>query len=209
MVNILDKCNNYKIAFLGHSGAGKSSIVLRFVKDHWYQDITSTIGASFHQSKVNVNNQTINLDIWDTAGQERYNSLAPIYYRSSKAIIVVFDIMDEFGFENSKKWIKEVTNLGKLNPIIFLVANKIDMYKKDNSLYLIKHEIAAQYAIDNNLFYTEVSAKEGTGIMELFHDIANYLYESENNNKKIEKVVSVSDLVTKDNMNTIPYNRCC
>ena len=29
---------------------------------------------------------------WDTAGQERYNNLAPMYYRNSEGIIIVFDL---------------------------------------------------------------------------------------------------------------------
>jgi Ras-related protein Rab-5C len=209
--SISPKMPTYKIALLGYAGVGKSSIVLRFVNDHWHKDISSTIGASFHTSKINVNNQIIKLEIWDTAGQERYNSLAPMYYRSSKVIIVVFDINDELSYKQAKIWINNVSNFyanEKTEQRIFLVANKIDEYTKVNQTCLIKHQVAAQYAKENNYFYTEVSAKSGSGVMELFHDIANYLSEE---NKPIQipkKTVSVTDLVTYKGPTGVS-NSCC
>lgn len=38
--------------------------------------------------------QVVKYEIWDTAGQERYHSLAPMYYRSTHAAVVVYDITD-------------------------------------------------------------------------------------------------------------------
>lgn len=206
------KTPSYKIVLLGHAGVGKSSMVLRFIKDHWYKDISSTIGASFHTSTINVHNETIKLEIWDTAGQERYNSLAPMYYRSSKVVIVVFDINDDVSYQQAKIWINNVSEFNyneKKKPSIFLVANKIDKYAKVDQTCLSRHQIAAQYARDNDYFYTEVSAKSGSGVMELFHDVANYLYEEHKPEKLSKKTVSVTDLVTYKNHNKISTNYCC
>lgn len=41
---------------------------------------------------MEVEGDTIKLEIWDTAGQERYHSLAPMYYRGAQAAVVVYDI---------------------------------------------------------------------------------------------------------------------
>nr|GMD09541.1 Ras-related protein RABF2a [Ipomoea batatas] len=73
---------------LGDVGAGKSSLVLRFVKE-------STIGAAFFSQTVAVNDATVKFEIWDTAGQERYHSLAPMYYRGAAAAIIVYDITNQ------------------------------------------------------------------------------------------------------------------
>lgn len=185
----------YKIALLGQSGVGKSSIILRFIKDHWSPETMATIGASFFNSNVNVNNQMIRLDIWDTAGQERYHSLAPMYYRTAKVIIVVFDITDENSYQQAKKWIDEVAKYcEKEQPIIFLVANKIDTYIGSENTCLAKHGEAEEYAKHNSFFYMEVSAKTGTGIMELFHDVASQLHIM---NKPVPKsTVQVTDIIT-------------
>ena len=73
-------------------GAGKSSLVLRFVKGQFFDYQESTIGAAFLTQTVAVNDHTVKFEIWDTAGQERYHSLAPMYYRGAAAAIIVYDV---------------------------------------------------------------------------------------------------------------------
>ena len=68
-------------------GAGKSSLVLRFVKGQFHEHQESTIGAAFLTQTVCAEDRTIKLEIWDTAGQERYHSLAPMYYRGAAAAL--------------------------------------------------------------------------------------------------------------------------
>ena len=77
---------------LGEAGVGKSSLVLRFVANHFKAYSESTIGAAFMSKTLVVDDQAIKFQIWDTAGQEKYHSLAPMYYRGASAAIVVFDI---------------------------------------------------------------------------------------------------------------------
>jgi GTPase SAR1 family protein len=72
---------------------GKSSIVLRFVKDQFDSYRESTIGAAFLTQTISLDeNTTVKFEIWDTAGQERYKSLAPMYYRNANCAVVVYDI---------------------------------------------------------------------------------------------------------------------
>ncbi|KAL4583274.1 hypothetical protein LXL04_007842 [Taraxacum kok-saghyz] len=77
---------------LGDIRAGKSSLVLRFVKGQFLEFQESTIGAAFSSQTLAVNDATVKFEIWDTAGQERYHSSAPMYYRGAAAAIFVYDI---------------------------------------------------------------------------------------------------------------------
>ena len=82
-----------KLVLLGESAVGKSSLVLQFVKGQFDDYRESTIGAAFLTQTLPVaNGNSIKFELWDTAGQERYKSLAPMYYRSSHAAVVVYDI---------------------------------------------------------------------------------------------------------------------
>ncbi|KAL8819434.1 MAG: hypothetical protein Q9223_002117 [Gallowayella weberi] len=83
----------FKLVLLGESAVGKSSLVLRFVKDQFDDYRESTIGAAFLTQTISLDDTTtVKFEIWDTAGQERYKSLAPMYYRNANCAVVVYDI---------------------------------------------------------------------------------------------------------------------
>lgn len=64
-----------KIVVLGAQGVGKTSLLLRYIKNQFKAGSTaSTVGASFLTKKVvdDESDTTVRLQIWDTAGQERF-----------------------------------------------------------------------------------------------------------------------------------------
>jgi small GTP-binding protein len=62
----------YKLVLLGETAVGKSSLVLRFVKDQFFEFQESTIGAAFFTQSIEVDDTVVKFEIWDTAGQERH-----------------------------------------------------------------------------------------------------------------------------------------
>ena len=40
--------------------------------------------------------EEVHLDIWDTAGQEKFKSIVPMYYKGSKGIMIIFDVIQRF-----------------------------------------------------------------------------------------------------------------
>ena len=74
-------------AQLGDSNVGKSSLVLRFVKNQFNADQVTTVGAAFLQCPVaqEDSDDKIQFGIWDTAGSERYKALAPMVRASPPA----------------------------------------------------------------------------------------------------------------------------
>lgn len=162
----------FKVVLLGESGVGKSSLVLRLVKDEWMSSQHSTVGASFFRHAVNVNGQPVNFDIWDTAGQERYKSLASMYYRGAAAALVVYDITNMDSFERARYWIQQLI-ANSPETIVVLVGNKIDK----ESERMVPREEAKRLATESSLFPYEASAKDGTRVVDIFRDIAAKLVE--------------------------------
>eukprot|EP00850_Spirogloea_muscicola_P009578 SM000054S18064 [mRNA] locus=s54:182038:184446:- [translate_table: standard] len=160
-----------KLVLLGDMGAGKSSLVLRFVKGQFSEYQESTIGAAFLTQSVAVNETTVKFEIWDTAGQERYHSLAPMYYRGAAAAVIVYDITNTDSFARAKKWVQELQKQGNPNLVMALAGNKADL---DNARKVTAEE-AQGYAEENGLFFMETSAKSSENVNELFYEIARKL----------------------------------
>ncbi|KAI6136220.1 GTP-binding protein RAB5 [Pisolithus sp. B1] len=162
----------FKLVLLGESAVGKSSLVLRFVKDQFDDYRESTIGAAFLTQTVTLDDQTIvKFEIWDTAGQERYKSLAPMYYRNANCAVVVYDITQTSSLDKARTWIRELQRQADPSIVIALCGNKTDLGARRQ----ITQEEAKKYAGEEGLMWFETSAKTGDGVSEVFTAIAKKL----------------------------------
>lgn len=155
-----------KLVLLGDMGAGKSSLVLRFVKGQFFDYQESTIGAAFLTKTMPE--QAVKFEIWDTAGQERYHSLAPMYYRGAAAAVIVFDITNADSFTKAKNWVKELQRQGSPNMVMVMAGNKADLLENRQ----VTAEEAQSYCEENGLIFWETSAKTNVNVHQMFEDIA-------------------------------------
>ncbi|KAF8323841.1 ras-domain-containing protein [Clavulina sp. PMI_390] len=161
--------HQFKLVLLGESAVGKSSLVLRFVKNQFDDYRESTIGAAFLTQTVTLEDKSVvKFEIWDTAGQERYKSLAPMYYRNANCAVVVYDITQSNSLDKAKSWIRELQRQADPAIIIALVGNKQDLEARRQ----VTRDEAGQYAQEEGLLWFETSAKSGTGVSDVFMEIA-------------------------------------
>ena len=156
---------------LGDSNVGKTSLVLRFVKNQFNADPVSTVGAAFLQSPVTDDSldEKIQFGIWDTAGSERYKALAPMYYRGAEVAIVVYDITSFKSFEGAKNWVRDLKLYGQPNVVIALAANKCDL---DAQFREVSAQEGQAYARDEDMAYFETSAKTAHNVRAMFVALA-------------------------------------
>ncbi|GAA5827700.1 hypothetical protein JCM11251_001795 [Rhodosporidiobolus azoricus] len=159
-----------KLVLLGESAVGKSSLVLQFVKGQFDDYRESTIGAAFLTQTVPVSSGNfIKFEIWDTAGQERYKSLAPMYYRSAHAAVVVYDITSAASLLKARTWISELQRQADPSICVCLVGNKLDLAAEQRQ---VSTDEAQKFADEEGLMFYEVSAKTAEGVEGVFKAIA-------------------------------------
>lgn len=167
--------SKYKLVFVGDSSVGKTSIISRFMYDHFDTNYDATIGIDFLAKTHTVGDKTVRLQLWDTAGQERFRSLIPSYIRDSSVAVVVFAIDNRDSFDAVNKWIDEVRKERDNEVMIVLVGNKCDL---DCNRAVSKSE-GQQKASHLGALFIETSAKNGTNVPELFDMIAQQLPNKE------------------------------
>jgi len=203
-----------KVVLLGESGVGKTSIINRFMGQRHDKSILSSLSAQFVSKMIDYEDlgKAIKFDIWDTVGQERFRSMAKIFYKDAKIILLVYDITSETTFDAIKDyWYGEIKNNCDNDPILVIIGNKSDLYMEEK----VEKDVAKEFAKSIGALFYMTSALSNQGINPLFEEIGrdylNPICEKELNDKKIgidNKKIKLEDN-QNDNQENKGKKRCC
>ena len=164
-----EKVNEYevKICLLGDVNVGKTSIASRFCKNSFNENYINTIGGAYQQQNVVLNNGTkMKLHIWDTSGQDRFRSMTNLYYRDAQVAILTYDVTNEQSLDSLNYWLNELNDkVDQENMLLCLAGNKCDV---DSSEKKVSVSQGKKFAETHNMLFFETSAKNGSGVKELF-----------------------------------------
>lgn len=163
-----------KIILLGDSAVGKTSILTRILKNTFDEELATTIGATYSYKTVQYQGKDVQMQIWDTAGQERYRCLAPIYYRGTNIVFLVYAVNSRTSFEVVDVWVKSLSDNNADPSLIYLIANKVDLERTSDSISMNE---GMEKADAIKAIYYEVSAKTGNGIEDLLKAVAQTYVE--------------------------------
>ncbi|CAE7934097.1 RAB2A, partial [Symbiodinium sp. KB8] len=163
----------FKYIIVGDAGVGKSCILLQFTMGRFRAEHDMTIGVEFGHRFVEIDGQTIKLQIWDTAGQEAFRSITRAYYRGATGALLVYDITRRASFDRLAEWLVDARQNAQPNMVIMLIGNKSDLERRE-----VSYEEGAWFARQNGLFFLETSAKTGQNVGSAFMDTANQIYEN-------------------------------
>jgi small GTP-binding protein len=157
------------VVILGDTNTGKTSLVLRFVEGHYRAEARSaTVGAFFLTKRLTVNHTTCKMLLWDTAGQQQFQKLAVTYYRNAAAAVLAFDVCQPGSVVQMKRWLEQVLqNTAGRRIVIAVAACKGDLEAAPGL-----EEEAQRLAVAADAIYVKTSAKDNTGVHELFEKVA-------------------------------------
>ena len=164
---------NYNIFLLGIKKTGKTTFLKKLFNET-YNNYSSTIGMEIktikydNKDKSNYNNE-ININYIDTSGVDFNNLINSIININNSAIILFFDIENDYSFKKVIDWLnkneellncKKINNNNYLNFPIFLIGfskeKKSKKYQKD-IIINYKYEKKIIY---NCMFLTYLQKKE-------------------------------------------------
>lgn len=157
----------FKVIFIGDSGVGKSSFILRITRNQFIPVLSSTLGVDFNVRTVVVNGSVVSLQLWDTAGQERFRSMTRTYFRKADGVMLLYDVSNEQSFLNVRKWIHDIEDQTDFPIPVIIVGNKTDL--RDNSnpnsgKAFITSEDGCKLSLETKSTFLEVSVKNGDGV---------------------------------------------
>lgn len=168
----------YKICIVGDSGVGKTTLLYQYLERRFNPKIKSTIGSEFFVKYLDIPelNKYVTLQIWDLGGQYFYKYVRLAFYKGTKGIIYVYDLVRRETFDNILDWKQEIeASIGTVPSV--LVGNKSDLIPTDNRLItrqetdFIKDKITASKNF-------ETSAKLGTGVEQIFINLTKEMYRT-------------------------------
>ena len=192
----------FKIALIGSTNAGKSSLIERFLANK-YETTLSTIGTYVAFKDINIivtkNNKQklikVKLKISDTAGQERFKSLAPVYIKNAHCIILVIDLFSESDYKEFNYWLNEINENKQSKSLYVICGTKIDLDNRNDRVF--DFQFFDEFIRNEKGYYFETSSKLNKGIDEMFYFIAeecyNLFHEDIILNKKLERISHLSN----------------
>ncbi|MHA1486686.1 MAG: GTP-binding protein [Promethearchaeota archaeon] len=141
----MDKSSyKFKVCLFGPGNVGKTSLLLRYIKDFFNTDLKKTIGSS--------------LDI--------FQKLRTIYFKGSNAAFGVFDVTNPQSLLKLPGWVSSIKKTVKKSIPMIIVGNKIDLERQ------VGRQEAEDLAKRLNCDYLETSAKTGEKVEFAFESIA-------------------------------------
>lgn len=126
-----------KVALIGDSAVGKTSLIRRFVIDVFDDKYIATIGAKVSKRDVEYTlpDKTIYLTLmmWDILGQHDYKKMRVQGLTGAHGVILVADLTRPETIKTASEfWMPEVREVLGVPAVIF-VGNKVDLAGKDSA----------------------------------------------------------------------------
>lgn len=155
-----------KICMAGAFAVGKTSLVRRYVESIFSERYQTTVGVKIDKKQLQIGDQQLTLVLWDLAGEDDLAQLRPSHLRGASGFILVVDGCRRATLDAAIDLHRRI--VAETGPVPFVLAlNKMDLAGQWEI-----HAADIEPLLRQGWACTRTSAKEGTGVEELFVDLA-------------------------------------
>ncbi len=181
-----------KVNLLGETGVGKTSLVIRFVKNVFGEEYLKTVGSNIYTKKVPVTGSEVKLVIYDIMGESGFQSVQDIAFEKSTGAIAVADITrEETLYKLIDEWLPKYRKSAVDNAPVLLAVNKMDLEEKELNKDEVINNVLHHF---DSIFFT--SAKTGGNVEDLFKELGfRTIYRETSPIKDIEDIITADKTI--------------
>jgi small GTP-binding protein len=158
----------FKVLVIGEVACGKTSLVHRIVNNVFNPTYKATLGCEFGLKIMEVDGESLRIQLWDLAGQDRLGGISKLYCREAHGALAICDVTNPATVERAIEWKHQIDENvkqtdGSAIPIV-LCVNKFDMVqdsppsKAEYDALASKHQFAAVYFTSAKTDYNATEA---------------------------------------------------
>ncbi len=168
-----------KICLLGDGAVGKTSLINRFVKQHFTDRYLLTIGTNTYKKRIAIrrpghNDIYLSLIIWDIMGQLTFRQVfLPQYLKGSRGALLVCDLTRRETLERLDEWMDMMfVEWGEI-PLVF-IGNKNDLTDHHEFKGTDLDSLAKDFGCHSFL----TSAKTGDSVEDAFQALGRRIIDN-------------------------------
>lgn len=187
-----DRFVKKKVNLLGAPGVGKTSLIIRYVKNLFGDDYLKTIGTNVYTKTVSFEDNQIKLIIQDIMGESNFKSVQEGAFKGSTGAIAVADITRTESLNKLlNEWIPRYKQVSEEENPIILAVNKFDLEEKN----ITAEHLEEVYSLFDHIVFT--SAKTGRNVEYIFKELASSVaYNIQLSVRDMEEIALSKELST-------------
>lgn len=164
----------YKILVTGNAGAGKTSLLRRYVEGKFDESTIMTVGVDFFIKEIEFDSEAeCTLQLWDFGGQIRFRHLLENYVMGARGALLLIDLTRTPKMDEILEWVN-IVRLHDITLPIILVGTKYDLR---DFIAVDDEEMLNIIDTFNMMDYIKTSAKTGKNVQKVFRLMAKKLIE--------------------------------
>lgn len=176
-----------KIAVVGSRAVGKSTMIVRFVEEHFVESYYPTIENQFNKI-VKIRGQEYNVEILDTAGQDEFSIINQKHLIGVDGFLLCYSVTNRSTFDMVPIIYDKILNYSGADSVpAVIVGNKSDLQLQRQ----VPEESGRALAEELKCGFTETSARLNENIEKAFGLLITAI-ERKNNPKSAEDNKSCS-----------------